>query len=208
MLCYAMLCYAVLCCTMLGYAMLCFTILYYAMLCYAMTCCTMLYYAMPYYARSFITAQLHQHQLSTGQLSAQMQQVQEKSHKAERETQRQRGEIEQQARLIQELSTRLMEPTALPAPTDSWQPTANSIASLKATRPGRPSMNASGSSRAASSDETAAKTAGWSTDPDQPALRHQRGGDNPRSGVGSYPAQAFIRSLVVPATALGPFPEA
>ena len=84
-----------------------------------------------------------------------------------------------------------MEPTALPAPTDSWQPTANSIASLKATRPGRPSMNASGSSRAASSDETAAKTAGWSTDPDQSALRHQRGGDNPRSGVGGLPSPGF-----------------
>ena len=166
-----MLCYAVLFCTMLCYAMLC----------HAVLCCTMLCHTMQDPSSlpncTNISCQLANCRPKCSKCK--------RSHPRQRERHRgRRGEIEQQARLIQVLSTRLMEPTALPTPTDSWQPTANPIASLKATRPGRPSMNASGSSRAASSDETAAKTAGWSTDPDQSALRHQRGGDNPRSGGG------------------------
>ena len=98
-----------------------------------------------------ITAQLHQHQLSTGQLTAQMEQVQEKTHKAERETLRQRDEIEEQARLIQELSQRLTEATALPAPTETI--TARSIASYRTAVPAwSADRNAGGTCRAASSE--------------------------------------------------------
>ena len=120
-----------------------------------------------------------------------MQQAQETSYRAERAATLLQEENQQQAKLIQELSTRLKTmSTALPAPTETT--TADSTASLKATRPGRPSkMNADGSSRAASSERTAADTAGRSTDTDQSALRHQRGRDNPLCaggppGPGSY----------------------
>ena len=131
-LCYAMLCYAMVCYAVLCYAMLCCTMLYYAMLCadrlqraapgMSHEDASSLVFVEPQTSDAFqwrghtvvrtgfplshgrvITAQLHQHQLSTGQLTAQMEQVQEKTHKAERETLRQRDEIEEQARLIQEL---------------------------------------------------------------------------------------------------------
>ena len=77
--------------------------------------------------------------------------------------------------------------TAQSAPTDPRQSTADSIASLKATRPGRPSMNASGTSRAACSERSAA-AAERSTDSAQSALRHQRGWVNPELGVGGLPS--------------------
>ena len=77
--------------------------------------------------------------------------------------------------------------TAQSAPTDPRQSTADSIASLKATRPGRPSMNARGTSRAACSERSAA-AAERSTDSAQSALRHQRGWVNPELGVGGLPS--------------------
>ena len=77
--------------------------------------------------------------------------------------------------------------TAQSAPTDPRQSTADTLASLKATRPGRPSMNASGASRAACSG-TAAETAGRSTDSAQSTLRHQRGGCNPQLDQGELPS--------------------
>ena len=138
-----------------------------------------------------ITAQLHQHQLSTGQLTAQMEQVQEKSNKAESETQRQREEIQDKDRLIQQLSQRLLESTAQPAPTEDAT-TAISTASLKATRPGLPSMNADGACRAASSEELLPESAGGPTDTHQSVFRHQRGRANPQLSAGDlYPRSGF-----------------
>ena len=92
------------------------------------------------------------------------------------------------------LSEALHDNTAATAPreTDDTN-SAISTASLKATRPGRRSMNADGASGAGCSQRPAG-TAGRSTDTDQSALRHQRGGDNPNSGAGGgYPAQELKR---------------
>ena len=89
------------------------------------------------------------------------------------------------------LSEALHDNTAATAPreTDDTN-SAISTASLKATRPGRRSMNADGASGAGCSQRPAG-TAGRSTDTDQSALRHQRGRGNPLCaggppGPGSY----------------------
>ena len=97
-------------------------------------------------------------------------------------------ENQHQARLISALSQALHDNTAATAPTeDDDAISAISTASLNATRPGRRSMNADGASGAGCSQRPAG-TAGRSTDTDQSALRHQRGGDNPNSGAGGLPS--------------------
>ena len=117
--------------------------------------------------------------------------MQEKSNKAESETQRQREEIQDKDRLIQQLSQRLLESTAQPAPTEDAT-TAISTASLKATRPGLPSMNADGACRAASSEELLPESAGGPTDTHQSVFRHQRGRANPQLSAGDlYPRSGF-----------------
>ena len=111
-----------------------------------------------------------------------MQQVQDKSNKAESETQRQRVVIEEQARLIKELSQRLSEPTAPPAIT------AGSTASYRTADPAwSADRNAGGACRAASSEELLLESAGGPTDAHQSVFRHQRGWVNPQLGAGGPP---------------------
>ena len=115
-----------------------------------------------------------------------MQQVQDKSNKAESETQRQRVVIEEQARLIKELSQRLSEPTAPPAIT------AGSIASYRTAVPAWSDRNADGACRAASSEELLPESAGGPTDTHQSVFRHQRGRANPQLSAGDlYPRSGF-----------------
>ena len=143
---------------MLCYAILCCTMLCYAMLYYAVLCYAMLCYARLGYAMLICTMLYHAVPCQTPFCG---------SHA---------------------LSEALHDNTAATAPreTDDTN-SAISTASLKATRPGRRSMNADGASGAGCSQRPAG-TAGRSTDTDQSALRHQRGGDNPNSGAGGLPS--------------------